>query len=220
MRNREEFKKYVYQKAQEKQGIFKKRRKVFFNMAAAFSLFLIIGGVWLYRGNSAESITTDKKSISETTNEEILIARGVDDGNVPEACNETLALEYSNYGAQSIQENAVLGDSATAVTCSPEEERINVGQFNYYEEYPDGEDIPGVKKGNFKNYSSAGTDSIKDIIDLAKLECTITYDMIDISYDEKNDFWKVVFSTQNTVGGCETVYLNGEGITSLIVYGE
>ena len=59
------------------------------------------------------------------------------------------------------------------------------------------------------------------IIERAKSECTIAYDTATISgYDDAEDMWMVVFSTSGTLGGCQTVYLDGHGVTHLIVYGE
>lgn len=32
--------------------------------------------------------------------------------------------------------------------------------------------------------------------------------------------WKILFHTANTPSSCQTVYLDGNGLTRLIVYGE
>ena len=39
-------------------------------------------------------------------------------------------------------------------------------------------------------------------------------------YDDAADVWMVHFWNSKRAGGDETVYLNGKGVTLLIVYGE
>ncbi len=83
------------------------------------------------------------------------------------------------------------------------------------------ENEPGVYYDGFKNVTEAELMDADDIIERAKSECTIEYDTATISgYDYAEDIWMVVFSTSGTVGGCQTVYLDGHGVTHLIVYGE
>ena len=62
MRTKEEFKRYVYARAEEKSSAFKKQKAAFFRGIAAFSVLFIVGGVWLY-GNRDISVKND---INET----------------------------------------------------------------------------------------------------------------------------------------------------------
>ncbi|MBR4034271.1 MAG: hypothetical protein IKJ04_05635, partial [Clostridia bacterium] len=54
----------------------------------------------------------------------------------------------------------------------------------------------------------------------AKNECTIGYDTVSVLHDGWDDVWSVTFYTRGTLGGGQTVYLDKNGITLLIVYGE
>ena len=56
--------------------------------------------------------------------------------------------------------------------------------------------------------------------DRAKLEVTADYDLAQLYYDDAMDIWMVHFFSSKPSGGDETVYLNGKGVTLLIVYGE
>lgn len=49
MRTKEEFRRYVYAKAEEKRSVFKKQKALFLRGVAAFSVLFIVGGVWIYR---------------------------------------------------------------------------------------------------------------------------------------------------------------------------
>jgi hypothetical protein len=62
----------------------------------------------------------------------------------------------------------------------------------------------------------------EDAIGLAmnEVDSNFSYNLIWISYDDVLEMWKVVFATENMFGGCQSVYLNSDGITELIVFGE
>lgn len=60
-----------------------------------------------------------------------------------------------------------------------------------------GENAPGVLRDGFQNTSPLA-----------------------VSSAEEADMWDVCFFTSGVVGGCQDVYLNGSGVTCLIVYGE
>ncbi|MBQ8260388.1 MAG: hypothetical protein IJY97_12590 [Clostridia bacterium] len=79
---------------------------------------------------------------------------------------------------------------------------------------------PGVKTSGFKNTSKQTVTNSAEAAERAKNECTIEYDTVTVLRDGWDYVWSVTFSTQGTLGGCQTVYLNDEGITLLIVYGE
>lgn len=79
---------------------------------------------------------------------------------------------------------------------------------------------PGVKTSGFKNTSKLTVTNSAEAAERAKNECTIEYDTVTVLRDSWDYVWSVTFSTRGTLGGCQTVYLNDEGVTLLIVYGE
>ena len=87
------------------------------------------------------------------------------------------------------------------------------------EEYKIGD--PGVKHEHFNNWNveSEITGAI-DAIVRAKFELTIEYDTISVSYDEISNMWRVDFWTLDLDGNSQSVYINDNGLTCYIVYGE
>ena len=87
------------------------------------------------------------------------------------------------------------------------------------EEYKIGD--PGVKHEHFNNWNveSEITGAI-DAIVRAKFELTIEYDTISVSYDKTSNMWRVDFWTLDLDGNSQSVYINGNGLTCYIVYGE
>ncbi len=79
---------------------------------------------------------------------------------------------------------------------------------------------PGVKTSGFKNTSKQAVTNSAEAAERAKHECTIEYDTVTVLRDGWGEVWSVTFFTQGTLGSCQTVYLNDEGVTLLIVYGE
>ena len=95
------------------------------------------------------------------------------------------------------------------------------GQFSYkddQESYSAGE--PGVKTEGFNNVTESWIYTHLDAVERAKNECTIQWKDIQVDYDADAGVWKVLFYTQGTLGGCQTVYLGLNGKTLMIVYGE
>lgn len=82
------------------------------------------------------------------------------------------------------------------------------------------ENVPGVLRDGFQNTSPLAIGSAEEAVQRAAAECTISYDSVTCRYDSEADMWNVCFSTAGVVGGCQDVYLNGSGVTCLIVYGE
>lgn len=100
------------------------------------------------------------------------------------------------------------------------EERVT-GTFSYREAlemYQ--ENDPGVFYGGFRNASELAVTNSHEALERAKNECTVEYNETHIFYDEATGMWQILFSTEGMLGGCQTVYLDGKGITRLIVYGE
>lgn len=94
-------------------------------------------------------------------------------------------------------------------------------EFSYEEDtkiYAPGD--PGVKTEGFNNKDASPINAAKDTILPALKECTIDFDSIAVYRDKEADVWMVLFYTEGILGGCESVYLNAEGETVLIVYGE
>jgi len=96
-----------------------------------------------------------------------------------------------------------------------------VKEFSYAEvlaTYKEGD--PGVKTEGFANTTAFATPSAQDAQWRAESECTIEYNACSVEFDEETNMWGVTFYTEGTLGGCQTVYLDDQGVTHLIVYGE
>lgn len=97
----------------------------------------------------------------------------------------------------------------------------SIGGFSFADEskvYKEGE--PGVKITGFKNTTEKPVANSNEAAERAKNECTIGYDTVSVLYDGWDNVWSITFYTRGTLGGCQTVYLDKNGITLLIVYGE
>ena len=141
----------------------------------------------------------------------------------PEACDWQFVGQTSDcwsttitYGcSKCYQQQVVHGDSVL-----PNHNWIQ--EFSYaqvLEEYKIGD--PGVKHENFNNPDvEREVTSAIDAIIRAKFELTVEYDTISVSQDKDANMWCVDFWTLDIVGGGQSVYLNGNGLTCYIVYGE
>ena len=78
----------------------------------------------------------------------------------------------------------------------------------------------GVKSDGFQNTSEAVIATPQQVIERAQNECTIEYNTTALAYDSAADIWRVTFYTEGSVGNSQDVYLNGNGLTALIIYGE
>ena len=166
----------------------------------------------------------------------------------PEACDWQFVGQTSDcwsttvtYGcSKCYQQQVVHGDSVlpnhnwieetangkTALHCSRCKESCTfvsgLQEFSYaqvLEEYKIGD--PGVKHENFNNPDvEREVTSAIDAIIRAKFELTVEYDTISVSQDKDANMWCVDFWTLDVVGGGQSVYLNGNGLTCYIVYGE
>ncbi|MBO7274321.1 MAG: hypothetical protein J6V22_05645 [Clostridia bacterium] len=114
----------------------------------------------------------------------------------------------------------------TALHCSRCKESCTfvsgLQEFSYVqvlEEYKIGD--PGVKHENFYNPEvEREVTSAIDAIMRAQFELTVEYDTISVSQDKDANMWCVDFWTLDVDGGGQSVYLNGNGLTCYIVYGE
>ena len=96
----------------------------------------------------------------------------------------------------------------------------SIPTFSYAEDsklYVEG--APGVSTSGFVNVDETEVNH-DNVIELAKNECTIPWDMAMVRLDTEAGVWRVSFSTQGTLGGCQDVYLSENGLTLLVVYGE
>ena len=110
--------------------------------------------------------------------------------------------------------------------CQPDEVKektlpvghIEIGEFSYIELWNNvSKDNPTVKMEGFVNTNEI---ELSDVKERAKAEANIDYNLIQEFYDKETDMWMVRFWSSTRAGGDETVYLNGKGVTQLIVYGE
>lgn len=83
-----------------------------------------------------------------------------------------------------------------------------------------GKSDPGVKADGFQNTSEAVIATPQQVIERAQNECTIEYNTTALAYDSAADIWRVTFYTEGSAGNSQDVYLNGNGLTALIIYGE
>ena len=117
-------------------------------------------------------------------------------------------------------------DGKTALHCSRCKESCTfvseIQEFSYaqvLQEYKIGD--PGVKHENFNNPDvEREVTSAIDAIIRAKFELTVEYDTISVSQDKDANMWCVDFWTLDVDGGGQSIYLNGNGLTCYIVYGE
>lgn len=99
-------------------------------------------------------------------------------------------------------------------------DKIAIPNFSYAEDmaiYVEGE--PGVKTSGFVNTTETEI-TFENVAECAKNECTVEYDRITTYFDTDECVWKVHFGTDGMVGGDQSVYLDCDGKTVLIVYGE
>ena len=106
--------------------------------------------------------------------------------------------------------------------CSQKEQsnQLDIGSFSYTEDFTRYKNDPGVKQSGFVNTEKVQVSNASQAIELAKNECTVDYDAIDIAYDASSMIYRVSFFKTDCLGGNQDVYLNQEGITQLIIYGE
>ena len=134
----------------------------------------------------------------------------------------------SMEGAAKSEKNSVCSPTAVPQTGSaeafvqvPTETVLSPAPFSYEEEAAEyNVGSPGVNPNTFMNVDICTIDSEQAATEQAKNECTVPYDTTKVWYDSATEIWKVLFCTSNTVGGDQTVYLNSNGLTCLIDYGE
>jgi len=105
--------------------------------------------------------------------------------------------------------------------CNQPKTNTDVSAFSYSEHaeiYKN--DSAGVKHSGFVNTNEIKISSAEDALERAKKECTIEWDASHVSFDNELNVWMVSFYTEGMLGGDQCVYLDSNGKTLLIVYGE
>ena len=126
--------------------------------------------------------------------------------------------QFAEIPAEDMQ---IIKDIATASGMPVDLHLEQPGSFSYAEvtaTFKAGD--PGVKSEGFVNTEFAPIRRIWDVKTQALNECTIEHDTVTVNYDETAKAWEVTYSTANTLGNCQSVYMDENGMTLLIVYGE
>lgn len=203
MRTREQFKAYVYEKAAAEMLRKKRSRNIWIRSVATCSLLLIIGGVALYSGIGVEDMAM------ESAPEEVNMAEKYAVYDLADGVAECENVEIASLTAD---------DCVYLYSSKTSGATLEVFDFEKVEAQYGGTNA-GVKGRGFKNVTEVDEQDF-DAVELAKNECTVEYDSYDVAYDSKNGIWRVVFYKSGTVGGDQTVYIDSDGITKLIIYGE
>ena len=104
-----------------------------------------------------------------------------------------------------------------------EDNSFTVATFSYAADRAAYENKPGVQTSGFQNAEQRIVGDIKDLMELAKAECNIDYDMVTFSHDNEGEVYKFTFSTQEVVEdsyGTMDVYISEDGVTLMTVYTE
>ncbi len=211
MRTKEQFKAYVYEKAEAKRAKSRRTRNIWLRGVATCSLLIIIGIVALYGGIGVNNVPYESAhdmaaEVCETVNTYLLYSSSaltdICDGEAENGVAVKTTLDDYHYSASELQSS---------------KESVAVEHFDYGKVERSGGS--GVKTEDFSNTAGVNKEEF-DVVELAKKECTIEYDTYSVAFDEENQMWRVVFYKIGTAGGDQTVYIDSSGITKLIVYGE
>lgn len=118
-------------------------------------------------------------------------------------------------------EKALEAEGFKLVETKREDADYDADTFDYdevFEDYPLGD--PGIKTDGFVNVDEVHCRTAERAVERAKKECTVDYDRIYVAVDEENEMWQVCFYVADYVGGDQTVYLDFNGMTQMIRYGE
>lgn len=97
---------------------------------------------------------------------------------------------------------------------------LTIGNFSYEEVFNYYKDDPGLYQSGFVNTEKADISNPEQVIELANKECTVDYDTVSIAFDATSMMYRVSFYKMDWDGGNQEVYINQDGITQLIFYGE
>lgn len=144
------------------------------------------------------------------------------------ACSDTPIIEQGTTNSSQSQSEKY-PPKLPSHPADSEVEVVERSEFSYAwakEQYCYEEGLPGVCTEGFVNVTKQKVETKEQAIALAKNEVTIEYNHILFAFDEQSRVWFVDFSMESvdpdyvTVGGDQAVYLDENGITLLIVYGE
>lgn len=99
-------------------------------------------------------------------------------------------------------------------------DKLDVGTFSYENDFSCHKDDPGVKQSGFKNTKPSEIKSAGQAVELARKECTVDYNTINVDFDPASKIYRISFYKEGGLGGNQDVYIDQSGITQLIVYGE
>lgn len=92
--------------------------------------------------------------------------------------------------------------------------------FNRHKDIYMDNTLPEVRLENFKNITKNPIKQKEEAIEAAKNEVDVKYNRVNVFYDKETEVWMVYFYHEDVEGGDQYVYLNKDGLTKLIVYGE
>ena len=163
----------------------------------------------VYEGTTEEAMITFKMTRPGTGSNEEVTEIATEEANEEETINEMVT--------------EATGEEATETATEEETEEKaeeTAQNFSYmYDKsvYKEGE--AGVVTEGFVNTEPSPITNSLDAIARAKNECTVEYTRTTVFRDSIEDMWMVNFGT-DVPGGDQSVYMTGDGVTTLIVYGE
>lgn len=231
MRTKEQFKAYVYEKAEEKKHKNRRTRNIWLRGVATCSLLIIIGIVMLYGNLDVNNVANEcapdmaAAAVEEECEIEVYSNSVLEDGALDKTESAVAGKTTQNYQYSStyVDDYAQYGSQPDKEYSEVTLDRITNGFlleiFDYGEVLKNTSRGGGVKTESFNNTSKV-TDEDFDVVELAKNECTVEYDKYSVALDDYNGIWRVTFYMSDTAGGSQEVYIDSDGITRLIVYGE
>lgn len=103
----------------------------------------------------------------------------------------------------------------------------SLASFSYEDDYRLYYDDAGAETTGFLNIDVCSIDGQASAVEQAENECTVAYNATSEYYDNEAEMWRVDFQTIHReqgavmlVGTRQSVYLDSDGITHLIVYHE
>ena len=207
MRSKSEFNELVYKKAKDEAVRIKKKRIAAMRGISAVCICLVIGGTVIYSrfsGNDAAN--------------EAMVCDGVqENGNfmyysLNESAHEGKSAPMS---VADVADDLILNDGAA------EAELQTAGGYGVIP-FSFEEELENHLNNNSKYGCARGSEKIlaKKAVEIATQKCTVEYDIVKVYFDYEKCVWKIAFYMTGTVGGCQDVYLSGNGDLIISVYGE
>lgn len=207
MLNNENFKNLVYQKAAKEKARIKKRRITVINSVAALCVCVIIGGIFIY------SNLGDRFFLSENEN-------NIDPSVL---ANESYSAAKGYYfSGKSYSETPEDGYGYVLADCAEVETQSAIRGFSYADDMHELNIMyESTDKHEIADEEDLASFHVDDILVIAKANCTIEYNSINLFYDDITEIWKIVFYVDgDTLGGCQSIYISGDGTVLNTIYGE